>query len=65
MNAPVQTQLRHRLQGIAKRAVACLAVVLFATSTVAPAQATSRIKDIATFEGVRENQLSDTAWSWA
>jgi flagellar P-ring protein precursor FlgI len=34
-----------------------LAVVLLAPGTIAPALATSRIKDIADFEGVRENQL--------
>ena len=34
-----------------------LAVALLAPGTIAPAAATSRIKDIADFEGVRENQL--------
>lgn len=57
MNAPVQTQLRHRLRAMAKRATVCLAAGLLAISAVTPAQATSRIKDIASFEGVRENQL--------
>jgi flagellar P-ring protein precursor FlgI len=42
---------------MAKRATVCLAAGLFAISAVVPAQATSRIKDIASFEGVRENQL--------
>ena len=34
-----------------------LAVALLAPGMIAPAAATSRIKDIADFEGVRENQL--------
>ena len=57
MNAPVLTLLRHRRQGIASYLATCLAVGLFATSLATPAQAVSRIKDIADFEGVRENQL--------
>ena len=39
------------------RAVACIVAAVLAFASFAPADAASRIKDLANMEGVRENQL--------
>ncbi|EAV45339.1 flagellar P-ring protein precursor I [Roseibium aggregatum IAM 12614] len=44
-------------KGFKRLALLGAAAVVAATALVAPAQAASRIKDIADFEGIRENQL--------
>ncbi len=65
MAAPVASQLRQTLRRPIRRAAgfcrSILAIQILAIALtlggLAPAQAISRIKDIADFEGVRENQL--------
>jgi len=57
MTAPIATRLCRLMCRTIRGMATALPAGLLAAALALPAQATSRIKDVADFEGVRENQL--------